>query len=174
MSEPALDPGVRRQVTAEAHNGIGWSYFRTRELDNARNAFRQSTSFSSRGADAWVGWAGVALMQGQYADAVQFCNQALELDRSYNSALRNGPEWKYIALQDWRQMGHDRVDVRHVRLMLAEVYYQLGRYSAAESPDPNNAAAQVRLIRGVFRYASPVELMQAIGEIAMELKRGIG
>lgn len=170
VNEPALDPGVRRQVTAEAHNGIGWSYFRTRELDNARNAFRQATSFSSRISDAWVGWAGVALMQGRYADAVQFGNQGLEDDRSYNSALRNGPEWKYISLQEWQPLGHDRVDVRHVRLMLAEGYYQLGRYSAAESPDPNNAAAQVRLIRGAFRYTDPVELVQVIGELAMELK----
>lgn len=170
VSEPALDPGVRRQVAAEAHNGIGWSYFRTRELDSARNAFRQSTSFSSRDADAWVGWAGVTLMQGQYADVAQFCNQALERDNSYNSALRSGPEWKYIDLEDWQTMGHGRVDVRHVRLMLTEAYYQLGRYSVAESPDPNNAAAQVRLIRGTFRYTNPVELIRVMGEIAAELK----
>lgn len=155
-------PGVQNQIKAEAYDGLGWSFFRRQELSSAEDAFRRATALDRLNTDAWVGWAGVALAQRQYGDVAQFCSQALENDLQYNSAFRTDAES--------RNLGHDRFDVRHVRIMLAEAYFQLGRYSAKERSDPNNAAAQLRLVKSDFRYRDPGQLLQGISQAALELK----
>lgn len=155
-------PGVQNAVKSEAYDGIGWSYFRQQDLDSAADAFRRSTGLDGRNTDAWVGWAGVALAQRKYSDVVQYCLQALENDLQYNSAFRTDEES--------RELAHDLVDMRHVRVMLAQAYLQLGRYSADERADPYNASAQVRLLQSSFRYSDPGQLVKAISELALTLK----
>jgi len=155
-------PGVQNQVKSEAFNGIGWSFFQMQDLDGAWDSFRQATNLDRENTDAWVGWAGVALVQRRYGDVIQFSIQALETDVEYSSAFRSDV--------GERQLGHDRFDVRHVRLMLAEAYFQLGRYSASDRPDPNNAAAQIRLIKGQFKYRDPGQLLLGISQVALELQ----
>ena len=54
--------------------------------------------------------------------------------------------------------------------MLAEAFFQLGRYSAVDRADPNNAAAQVRLVNQDFRFKDAGQLLQAIGDLAVELQ----
>ena len=163
-----IEPGVKNQIKSEAQNGIGWSFFKTQSLDDASVAFRQATSLNGRNADAWAGWAGVSLAQKRWGDAAQFAVQTLDLDPNYNSANR------LLAEGDGgRIIGHDHFDARHLRLLLAESYFQLGRYSAIERPDPNNAAAQVRLIRGQFKYRDPGHLVETIGLIAQELQESL-
>ena len=71
---------VKNQVKSEAQNGIGWSFFRTQDLESAASSFKQATQLDRRNADAWVGWAGVVLAQRRYNDAIQYANQALEID----------------------------------------------------------------------------------------------
>ena len=79
----------------------------------------------------------------------------------YNSGLR--------ADAQNRILGHDNFDSRHVRLILAESYFQLGRYSAQDRPDPNNAAAQLRLIRGDFTFVDAGQLLNELGKMSLEL-----
>lgn len=154
---------VRSRIKAEAYDGVGWCYFRQQQLDSAAGAFRQATGLDGQNTDAWVGSAGVALAQRRYSDVAQYCIQALESNADYSSAFRTD--------NAERNLAHDRYDDRHVRLMLAEAYLQLGRYSVAERPDPNNAAAQVRLIQSDYRYRDPGHLVQVISGIALGLQQ---
>ena len=147
---------VKNQVKAEAQNGIGWSFFRLQSLEDAASSFKQATQLDRRNADAWVGWAGVVLAQHRYNDAIQYANQALEVDPNYTSALRQDGSG--------RDLTHDVYDERHVRLVLAESYFQLGRYSAADRPDPNNAAAQLRLVDSSYRFQDPGQLLEAVAQ----------
>jgi len=156
---------VRNQVKAEAHSGIGWTLLRMQDLEDAAQSFGLATQLDRANADAWVGWAGAALAQGRYSDVVQYANQALEVDTDYNSGTRLDSEGRVLA--------HDYVDERHVRLMLAEAYFQLGRYSPLDRPDPLNATAQLRLIRPSYKYKDPGQLLQAISEVAIELQESI-
>lgn len=147
---------VKNTVKSEAQNGIGWSFFRLQNLDDASAAFKQATQLDRRNADAWVGWAGVVMAQRRYNDAIQYANQALEVDPNYSTENR---------LDDrGRDLAHDVYDERHVRLVLAESYFQLGRYSAADRPDPNNAAAQLRLVDSSYRFRDPGQLLEVIAQ----------
>ena len=155
--------GVKNQVKSEAQSGIGWSFFKKQGLAKSDLAFRQALQLDSRNTDAWVGRSGVAHALQRFSDSIQFAITALEIEPDYDSALRfDGGN---------RNLSHDNFDSRHVRLLLAESYFQMGRYSALDRPDPNNAAAQLRLIRGKFQFRDPGQLMQAISEEATSLLR---
>ncbi len=155
--------GVKNQVKSEAQSGIGWSFFKKQGLAKSDLAFRQALQLDSRNTDAWVGRSGVAHALQRFSDSIQFAITALEIEPDYDSALRfDGGN---------RNLSHDNFDSRHVRLLLAESYFQMGRYSALDRPDPNNAAAQLRLIRGKFKFLDPGHLMQAISEEATSLLR---
>ncbi|MDB4699101.1 hypothetical protein OAF45_03055, partial [Candidatus Latescibacteria bacterium] len=58
-----------------------------------------------------------------------------------------------------------------IRLMLAEAYFQMGRYSAIDRADPNNAAAQVRLLKGSFVFHDPGQLVQEMSKVSLELQQ---
>ena len=161
-----LSESVRNQVKSEAHNGIGWSFFKTQELDSADVAFNKATRLDRRNADAWAGWAGVALARKDYGDASQYAVQTLEVDKDYASDKRFFDE-EGVA----RAVGHDDFDERHVRLLLAESYFHLARYSSSDRPDPNNATAQLRLARGgQFTFTDPGDLLEAISIEAQKLQ----
>ena len=157
-----IELGVRNQVKAEAQSGIGWAFIRLQDLSAASQAFGIATQLDRTNADAWVGWAGVALALRQYPDVLTYTNTALETDPDYNSATRIDA--------DGRIMGHDQVDERHVRLMLAEAYFHLGRYSAIDRADPNNSAAQVHLVDRDFRFRDAGQLLERISELSFELQ----
>lgn len=157
-----IELGVRNQVKAEAQTGIGWSFIRLQNLTAAAQAFGIATQLDRSNADAWVGWAGVALALRQYADVLQYTNQALEIDPDYSSATRIDAAGRVLA--------HDKVDERHVRLMLAEAYFQLGRYSAVDRADPNNSSAQIRLIDRDYRFRDPGQLLEKISDLSLELQ----
>jgi len=152
---------ILNEIKSEAHNGIGWAFFRLQDLEAASSAFQQATRLNRRNQDAWAGHAGVALARGNYNDAAQFSLQNLSVNAEYDSGLRADP-------QD-RALGHDNFDTRHVRLILAESYFQLSRYSAQDRPDPNNAAAQLRLIKGEYTFVDAGQLLNELGELSLEL-----
>jgi tetratricopeptide (TPR) repeat protein len=154
--------GVKNQIKSEAQNGIGWTFFRTQDLENAHAAFRQATLFDRRNADAWAGWAGVALAQRRYNDAVQYAGQALEIDPDFATGSRQD--------EGTRDLAHDQYDQRHLRLVLAEAYFHLARYSAVDRPDPNNAAAQLKLVDPGYRYRDPGQLLEGIAQQALLLQ----
>ncbi len=157
-----IEIGVRNQVKAEAQDGIGWTFIQLQDLSAAAQAFGIATQLDRTNADAWVGGAGVALALGQYADVLSYTNIALETDAYYNSATRIDAAGRIL--------GHDSVDERHVRLMLAEAYFHLGRYSAVDRPDPNNAVAQVQLVYRDYRFQDPGQLLERISELSLELQ----
>ena len=154
--------GVKNQIKSEAQNGIGWAFFRLQNLAAAQTAFDLATRFDRGNADAWVGFAGVALALQAYNDAVQYAIQALERDNDYSSGTRLD--------EDGRKLGHDRVDERHVRLMLAEAYFHLGRYNATDRPDPSNAAAQLLLVRSDYRFRDVGHLIETLSQVSIELQ----
>lgn len=156
--------GTRNQIKAEAQNGIGWAFFRMQNLDDALSSFRQATQLDRRTVDAWVGWAGVALAQRRYGEAIQYASQALEIDPNYSTADRQD--------EQSRNLSHDQYDQRHVRLLLAASYFQLGRYSAQDRPDPNNAAAQLQRVAAGFRFRDPGQLLEGIALQARLLQEG--
>lgn len=157
-----IELGVINQVKSEAQNGIGWAFLRLQNLDAAAQAFAIATQLDRQNADAWVGWAGVSLALRRYADVLSFTNNALGIGADYNSATRVDASG--------RLLGHDDFDERHVRLMLAEAFFQLGRYSPVDRADPNNAAAQMRLIDRTYRYQDPGQLLEAISELSLQLQ----
>jgi len=154
---------ILNEIKSEAQNGIAWAFFRQQDLESSWNSFQQATRLNRRNPDAWAGWAGVALASGRYNDAAQFAIQAIETDAQYNSAFRID--------EGNRELGHDRFDSRHIRLMLAEAYFQMGRYSAIDRADPNNAAAQVRLLKGSFVFHDPGQLVQEMSKVSLELQQ---
>jgi tetratricopeptide (TPR) repeat protein len=158
---------VRNEIKAEAQDGIGWSFFRLQRLEEAALAFEQATRLDRDNADAWVGGSGVALARKDYGRAVQFATQAMEIDPTYSSATR--------ADGDGRLLTHDDFDVRQLRILLAEAYFQRGLYSAFDRADPNNSAAQLRFLDGTFRFSDPGQLLDSISQAAAGLQRqGLG
>ena len=160
-----LSAAVRNQVKSEAQNGIGWAWFKTQELDSADVAFDRSTRLNRQNSDAWAGWSGVALAKKQYTNAVQYAVQVLQLDDDYQSDKRFFDE-----STGGRPIGHDNFDERHVRLLLAEAYFHLGRYSEVDRADPGNATAQLRLATNrQFTFTDPGALLAEISDEAQKL-----
>ncbi len=157
---------ILNEIKSEAHNGIGWAFFRMQSLEAATTSFQQSTTLNRRNADAWAGYAGVALARRLYNEAVQYAIQALSVDANYNSSFRID--------ESERQMGHDNFDDRHLRLILAEAYFQLGRYSAIDRPDPNNASAQLRMVNEEFVFRDAGQLLQELSLAAIDLQQERG
>ena len=153
---------ILNDIKSEAHNGIGWAFFRKQDLEAASSAFQQATTLNRRNADAWVGYSGVALARRLFNDAIQYAMQALTADSEYASYYRMD--------SSERQMGHDNFDTRHVRMILAESYFQLGRYSANDRPDPGNASAQLRMIDEDFTFRDPGQLLLEMSRISIELQ----
>ena len=153
---------ILNDIKSEAHNGIGWAFFRKQDLEAASSAFQQATTLNRRNADAWVGYSGVALARRLFNDAIQYAIQALTADSEYASYYRMD--------SSERQMGHDNFDTRHVRMILAESYFQLGRYSANDRPDPGNASAQLRMIDEDFTFRDPGQLLLEMSRISIELQ----
>ena len=156
---------VKNEVKSEAQNGIGWSFMTMQDLDAAELAFDIATTLDRRNADAWVGRAGVALAQGDFGDVVQYAIDALEAEPDYDSAIRLDSQG--------RQLGHDNLDDRHVRLMLSEAYFHLGRYSAVDRPDPNNAAAQLRLVNRNYKFSSLGQLLDSLSVASINLQESV-
>ena len=102
---------ILNEIKSEAHNGIGWAFFRKQDLKAASSAFQQATTLNRRNADAWVGYSGVAARR-LFNDAIQYAMQALSADSEYASYNRID--------SSERQMGHDNFDTRQVRMILAE------------------------------------------------------
>ena len=153
---------ILNEIKSEAHNGIGWAFFRKQDLKAASSAFQQATTLNRRNADAWVGYSGVALARRLFNDAIQYAMQALSADSEYASYNRID--------SSERQMGHDNFDTRQVRMILAESYFQLGRYSAIDRPDPSNASAQLRMIDEDFTFRDPGQLLLEMSRISIELQ----
>ncbi len=157
---------ILNEIKSEAHNGIGWAFFRLQNLEAASSAFQQATTLNRRNADAWVGYSGVALARRLYNDAIQYGIQALSVDSEYVSSFRVD--------ESERQIGHDYYDTRHVRMVLAEAYFQLGRYSALDRPDPSNASAQLRMIDEEFQFRDPGQLLQEMSAVSVDLQNELG
>ena len=65
------------------------------------------------------------------------------------------------------------VDERHVRLMISEAYFHLGRYSIMDQQDPDNAAAQLRLVNEHFRFENAGQLLDSLSVTMLRLQSSI-
>jgi len=154
-----LDP-----TFAEAHNGLGWLGFRRsaqvedREerqqlLSSSKVSFEKAIAADATNSDALVGLAGVNLALGQYSEAANAANRALDEDPSYFSS-------------------HDNIDYRDVHLALAETYFFMGWFEhTPETPDPNNSLHHIDAVDPGFKkfYSSnqltPPDLIRKIEEL---------
>ncbi len=133
-----IEQGVRNQVKAEAQSGIGWAFIRMQDLSAAEQAFGIATQLDRANSDAWVGWAGVSLAQQQYADVVQFSNQALDTNPDYNSATRIDASGRILS--------HYYIYYRHVLLILSYSYFHLFFYNTFYLLYPNNSSSHFQLV----------------------------
>ncbi len=148
----SVNPGL-----SDALNGRGWANFslagrepdptrRTNNLNTALDNFSRAVKEDSKNADAWAGLAGVELASDNYQKAVDAASQAIRLDPNFFSS-------------------HDNFNIRELRVILATGYFFMGKFSSAEVPDPNNAAAQVTLLDRNFLYTTPSDLIFRIQEL---------
>ena len=133
-----LDP-----THSDALNGLGWLIFRsaaqadaqeqTQLLDAAKTNFQKATFADPENVDAWVGLAGVQLVQGNWQAAANSASTALSLDSRFFSI-------------------HDNIDYRNVHLILAEAYFFLGSFEHSEAtPDPNNTLHHLDVLSPGFK-----------------------
>ncbi len=57
--------------------------------------------------------------------------------------------------------------------MLSEFYFHLGRYSAVDRPDPNNSAAQLRLVNRNYKFSNPGQLLDSLSVAAINLQETV-
>jgi len=117
---------------ADAHNGLGWSTLflglppSNEPLDDAITAFIQAIDFELFAADPQVGLAIVYQSEGQYSSAVQYAQDALDLEPTYSFRHRQ------------------TINHLDVHLVLAQSYFGLGEeyYPQAQAEvdilDPDN------------------------------------
>ena len=142
---------------SDAQNGRGWANFslasqegdpsrRAAFLNQARENFSRAVTSDTKNADAWAGMAGAELANDNYQQAVNAAQQVLQINPNYFSL-------------------HDNFNTREIRLILPTPHFFLGKFSAGDVPDPNNAAAQVAILDRTFKYTNPTNLLFRIQEL---------
>ncbi|MFH1277393.1 MAG: hypothetical protein ABIK65_03330 [Candidatus Eisenbacteria bacterium] len=125
----------------DGHNGRGWSYLRLDSLETALDAFNMAVAKGFVGADAQAGRCVILNRFDEYRQCV-FAGQAV------------------LAIDSRFELEADiTVDVRDVRLSMAQSYFALGEYLEAldqiEAVDsaillnPNSATFVLELIRAI-------------------------
>ncbi len=113
---------------AEAYNGIGWSKAKLGLVEQSIDSFKSAIAKDPSKADSHAGLAGVYLAIGDYERAIASANRVISLDI------------KYVSF-------HDDIDIRNIRLILAEAYYYRKDYT--------NARNQVELLGNTGKTIDP-------------------
>lgn len=114
--------------SAEAYNGIGWSRAKLGQVEQSIDSFKSATAKDPSKADSHAGLAGVYLAIGDYERAIASANRVISLDL------------KYVSF-------HDDIDIRSIRLILAEAYYYRKDYT--------NARNQIELLGNTGKTLDP-------------------
>lgn len=113
---------------AEAYNGIGWSKAKLGQVEQSIDSFKSAIAKDPSKADSHAGLAGVYLAIGDYERAIASANRVISLDL------------KYISF-------HDDIDIRNIRLILAEAYFYRKDYT--------NARNQIELLGNTGKTLDP-------------------
>jgi tetratricopeptide (TPR) repeat protein len=132
-------------ASASAHNGIGWARARLGQIRDSIDSFKRAVAKDPGNADAHAGLAGAYLADGDYERAIASAKLVLSLRPEYISH-------------------HDNIKAADILILLAECYYNIGDYTAAE--------AQIDLLGGSSKALDaasptyPADLLSLIEELA--------
>ncbi len=113
---------------AEAYNGIGWSKAKLGQIEQSIDSFKSAIAKDPSKADSHAGLAGIYLAIGDYERAIASANRVISIDP------------KYVSF-------HDDIDIRNIRLILAEAYYYRKDYT--------NARNQIELLGNTGKTLDP-------------------
>jgi tetratricopeptide (TPR) repeat protein len=132
-------------ASGEAYNGIGWARARLGQLVGSMDSFKKAVTKDPGNADAHAGLAGAYLADGDYERAIASAKLVLSLEPEYVS-------------------DHDDIQAADIRVLLAQCYYNVGDYAAAE--------AQIDVLGGAGKGLNaasptyPADLLSVIEELA--------
>jgi tetratricopeptide (TPR) repeat protein len=137
------DPGL-----GDGHNGLGWSYLRLDSLDVALDEFQVAVAKGFVGADAQAGRCLILNRLDEYRQAIFAGEAALAADAAF------------------KLEGDATIDVRDVRLAMAQAHFALGEYvEALEQITIVDAAILINPNSATFA----AELLAAIEELTADL-----
>jgi tetratricopeptide (TPR) repeat protein len=144
-----FDEAVRTDpALGDGHNGLGWSYLRLDSLDVALGEFQLAVAKGFVGADAEAGRCLILNRLDEYRQAIFAGEAVLATDAAF------------------KLEGDVTIDVRDVRLAMAQSYYALGEYvEALEQITTVDAAILINPNSATFA----AELLAAIEELTGDL-----
>jgi len=134
-------------ANASAYNGIGWARARLGQIRDSIDSFKEAIAKDPTNADAHAGLAGAYLADGDYERAIASAKLVLSLKPDYESH-------------------HDDIKAADIRILLAECYYNIGDYEAAEDQIDRLGGSGKTLNSASPTY--PADLLSLIEELAKE------
>ena len=174
----------------------GWSKYNQNKFEEAQQLFLEAKAMNDERAEAYIG-CGWSLLMRQHPDSalVEFFN-AFDYTTTLNDTvdIACGISGSYLANGDNNRVinflnnydleyfedsfplrDHDFfLDRSDLELVLAQAYYRLGIFSAAEAPDPDNAIYHLnQVLITPYVYTTPDELMEKMTECLSQSKGGL-
>ena len=174
----------------------GWSKYNQNKFEEAQQLFLEAKAMNDERAEAYIG-CGWSLLMRQHPDSalVEFFN-AFDYITTLNDTvdIACGISGSYLANGDNNRVinflnnydleyfedsfplrDHDFfLDRSDLELVLAQAYYRLGIFSAAEAPDPDNAVYHLnQVLITPYVYTTPDELMEKMTECLSQSKGGL-
>ena len=174
----------------------GWSKYNQNKFEEAQQLFLEAKAMNDERAEAYIG-CGWSLLMRQHPDSalVEFFN-AFDYITTLNDTvdIACGISGSYLAKGDNNRVinflnnydleyfedsfplrDHDFfLDRSDLELVLAQAYYRLGIFSAAEAPDPDNALYHLnQVLITPYVYTTPDELMEKMTECLSQSKGGL-
>lgn len=165
----------------------GWAKYNQNKFEEAQQLFLEAKAMDDERAEAYIG-GGWSLLMRQHPDSalVEFFNgfdyittlndtvdTVCGISGSYLANGNNNRVINFLSAYDLEYFedsfplrDHDFfLDRGDIELILAQAYYRLGIFSAAESPDPDNALYHLnQVLITPYVYTTPDELMEKMTE----------
>ena len=174
----------------------GWSKYNQNKFEEVQQLFLEAKAMNDERSEAYIG-CGWSLLMRQHPDSalVEFFN-AFDYITTLNDTvdIACGISGSYLANGDNNRVinflnnydlvyfedsfplrDHDFfLDRSDLELVLAQAYYRLGIFSAAETPDPDNAIYHLnQVLITPYVYTTPDELMEKMTEYLSQSKGGL-
>lgn len=94
--------------TADAYNGLGWSFAFSDQFDSAMHYFEVASNMDTMAIDPLAGMSAINLAEGDYTESIALAANALALD------------------SNWTFQHADGIDNQDLHLIMAEAYFALG------------------------------------------------
>lgn len=165
----------------------GWAKYNQNKFEEAQQLFLEAKAMDDERAEAYIG-GGWSLLMRQHPDSalVEFFNgfdyittlndtvdTVCGISGSYLANGNNNKVINFLSAYDLEYFedsfplrDHDFfLDRGDIELILAQAYYRFGIFSAAESPDPDNALYHLnQVLITPYVYTTPDELMEKMTE----------